>query len=250
MKTLLKSGLALTLGLVLCAGAQAQSRGGGMRVGPFRISSSAGALMRTAPPRQQILVQQTRQRVIFASPFATGFGTPGLGFDFVHFAATHPNARFRRPVFTGFSNGFIPFFGMPFYPDVYPQVVEQPQQQPQVIVIQQPRSEDEEYDTARPRRRAPVESEPLPPPAPVREMGEFVLVRRDGSQLLAVAFSTDGKQVNYVTREGVRRSVALAELDIDATQRTNEERGTTIRLPVHASQPSALPTAPKQTTSL
>lgn len=66
---------------------------------------------------------------------------------------------------------------------------------------------------------------------PLRDVGEFVLVRRDGRLLFAVAFSAEGDQLIYITREGVRRSLPLAELDIEATRRMNEERGTTLRLP-------------------
>jgi hypothetical protein len=62
-------------------------------------------------------------------------------------------------------------------------------------------------------------------------VGEFVLVRRDGGQVLAVAFTVQKGQISYVTRDGVRRSIALSVLDLDATRNENEERGTTLRLP-------------------
>jgi len=35
----------------------------------------------------------------------------------------------------------------------------------------------------------------------------------------------------YITPEGNRRKITLAELDVDATRKMNEERGTTISLP-------------------
>jgi hypothetical protein len=67
-------------------------------------------------------------------------------------------------------------------------------------------------------------------PAPIREVGEFILVRRDGSILFASAFSVIGAQLRYVTPEGIRRTLPLAELDAVATQDMNEARGTTVQL--------------------
>ena len=56
------------------------------------------------------------------------------------------------------------------------------------------------------------------------------LVRRDGRILFASAFSVSGAQVTYVTPEGIRHSVPMAEMDPDATQQMNEARGTTVQL--------------------
>jgi hypothetical protein len=163
-------------------------------------------------------------------------GVPGLGFDFVHLAAINGNFRnntlnfghgghhqhnFVTPIFFG---------GFPYYYGDSSEY-EQVQQQPQVIVIQQPAP----AVTVQQAAPATQESSAAPPisvvtPAPVREVGEFILVRRDGSVLFASAFSVIGAQLRYVTPEGIRRTLPLAELDAVATQDMNEARGTTVQL--------------------
>jgi hypothetical protein len=163
-------------------------------------------------------------------------GVPGLGFDFVHLAAISGNFRNKSPDFghgERHQHNFVtPIFfgGFPYYyggSSDYEQV----QQQPQVIVIQQP------APAVTVVQAAPASQElsaapaiPAAMPAPVREVGEFILVRRDGSILFASAFSVIGAQLRYVTPEGIRRTLPLAELDAVATQDMNEARGTTVQL--------------------
>jgi hypothetical protein len=67
------------------------------------------------------------------------------------------------------------------------------------------------------------------PQAPVRDVGDFILVRRDGRILFASIFSVVGTQLQYVTPEGIRRTLAIADLDAAATQQINEARGTTLQ---------------------
>lgn len=67
------------------------------------------------------------------------------------------------------------------------------------------------------------------PPDPVPDIGNFILVRRDGSTLLASAFSVIGTELRYVTPEGIRHSLAMSDLDAGATERVNEARGTTLQ---------------------
>ena len=106
---------------------------------------------------------------------------------------------------------------------------QQPQQQPQVIVIQQPvpvAQQVVDSGILAPANRFST----APIAAPVRDVGEFILVRRDGRILFASAFSVGGAQLTYVTPEGIRRTLPLAELDADATQQMNEARGTTLQI--------------------
>jgi len=211
-------------------------------------------MLRAAPPRTAIQPTGRRVVVVGGQRFSDlnflpidSFPIPGLGFDFVHFAATHPGFRrgFRFQRFTP----IIPI-GLPFFVGPTPQIVVV--QQPPVIIMQPSGAVEEDGEPVRASRRtAPAqEAVPTPTPAPLREVGEFVLVRRDGGQLLAIGFSIEGNQVNYITREGIRRSVPLAELDVEATRRQNEERGTTVHLPARVPEPTALPPAPRQTVSL
>jgi len=69
--------------------------------------------------------------------------------------------------------------------------------------------------------------ETAPPP---RDVGEFVLVRRDGRVLFASMFMVAGTQLTYVTPEGIRRALPIADLDADATEQMNEARGTTVQI--------------------
>jgi len=171
---------------------------------------------------------------------ADDFPVPGLGFDFAHLAAINAGRHHRRFRGTTFANfGGFPFVEFPFFSDssgIAP-VQAAP---PQVIIVQQPVPQQAEDDDAEvtPRRGRRLYSAPAPEApadaAPGRAAGEYVLVRRDGGLLFAVAFSLQGGQLNYVTREGLRRTVALAAIDAEATEQMNEQRGMTVRLPAQA----------------
>jgi hypothetical protein len=244
-------------GLLACSAAGAQTRGGGsfgaslpargapMRMpGTARISGAAPArpISGTRGTRQSTVIQiAPNGRVIssngaFANSddFGADIGVPGLGFDYVHLAAVSGNFRFNPP---GFGRGshhhrdFVTpvfFGGYPYYSD-YPDYPQEPQQ-PQIIVIQQPAPAVTVQQAAPAAAQTYTDTAtPEPPPAPVREVGELILVRRDGQVLFASVFSVTGTQVQYVTPEGIRHTLPLAELDTVATQEMNEARGTTLQ---------------------
>jgi len=103
------------------------------------------------------------------------------------------------------------------------QAGEQQQQQPQVIIVQeapQPGAENSEA-----QQNSPAEEQ-----APLPDEGEFVLIFRDGRSDQAAAFTKSGDQVVYITPDGTRHAVALSEIDIEETQRVNQERGTPLQL--------------------
>ncbi len=130
---------------------------------------------------------------------------------------------------------FVPIFfgGYPYYEDLgYDQLEQQPAQQlqPQVIVIQLPALAQQNVDT-RSDTGNPSTSQPEPQAAaPVRDVGDFLLVRRDGRILFASVFSVVGTQLQYVTPEGIRHTLAMSDLDADATRQMNEARGTTLQI--------------------
>jgi hypothetical protein len=62
-------------------------------------------------------------------------------------------------------------------------------------------------------------------------LAEFVFVQRDGTKVYAVAYSFINDKLQYVTREGIRHTLAIDSLDFDATQKQNEKIGNTINLP-------------------
>ncbi|MEQ1473155.1 MAG: hypothetical protein ABLQ96_05010 [Candidatus Acidiferrum sp.] len=168
------------------------------------------------------------------SDFSPEFdAAPGLGFDYVHFAATHPNAGNSRHHHGNDGALLFPFSGGGYFlpADLGAAGVEN-------ALGDETAAEDSEGDEdPRPaaRRRAPVRSvDRLPvlgPPAPQRDVPEYVFVRRDGTVFFAVAYSWERGSLRYVSSEGLRRSVERETLDLDATQQFNEQRGMVFRAP-------------------
>lgn len=100
------------------------------------------------------------------------------------------------------------------------------QQPPQVIIVQQPQPPAEQATAEAPPSAAPaaVEQPPLP------DVGQFVLVLHDGTQIQAVAFTRQSERIVYITADGRRKSIAIGDLDAAATRRLNDERGTPLQL--------------------
>jgi hypothetical protein len=225
-------------------------RAGGMRGGGMRAPVTTRT-MRSAPVVARPHSTSQSSSAFVSSPFtgntffpgdtfgdAFGFPVPGLGFDFPHLAAVNGNLAVRALIdpatqaqialalrLRGFNSGFVsPFFfggGFPIVMETPGVVAQQPEAAPQapIIVVAPPAAQ-----TAAPLTAA-VDQPPLPDP------GEFVLVQRDGRLLFAVAFTAQPGHVVYVTKEGLRRSIALDQLDVDTTLRMNEERGSSIQIP-------------------
>ncbi|HXM94527.1 MAG TPA: hypothetical protein VOA64_09785 [Candidatus Dormibacteraeota bacterium] len=149
---------------------------------------------------------------------------PGLGFDYPHLAAT----RGAGAVNAGLNNQgfitFVPIFDSGIVLPSVADVVSDPavNQVPQVIS-----SEPADVAERIPRHRV-VETPPATPTiadaAPAREAGDYLFVRRDGTIFFAVAYTWDNQTLRYITREGLRRSIARDGLDLDATQQFNEQR--------------------------
>jgi hypothetical protein len=170
---------------------------------------------------------------------------PGLGFDYEHLAAINSNLGVRAlidPVtqlrlaqaerLLRDSGGVTPVFLGGYgdygdYGDYGSQPVAAQQPQPQIIVLQQPAPQPA------PEAEAPA-PEPVaaPAPEPRPDADQFILVLRDGSRITAVAFSRQDSRIVYITPEGNRRSLAISGLDAAATIRVNEERGTSLQLPI------------------
>jgi hypothetical protein len=55
---------------------------------------------------------------------------------------------------------------------------------------------------------------------------------RSGQEIEAVAFTRVGDRIVYITTGGGRRTVAVREVDVDATVRLNQERGTPLQIPL------------------
>ena len=110
------------------------------------------------------------------------------------------------------------------------QSVQPSQPQPQIIVIQQPVPVQQGVDSGSDAGNLSAPESESQPVAPIRDVGDFILVRRDGRVLFASIFSVVGSQLQYVTPEGIRHTLAMSDLDADATQQMNEARGTTVQI--------------------
>jgi hypothetical protein len=156
---------------------------------------------------------------------------PGLGFDFPHLAAVSGNRRHNGRFGNSFPFGFGGFLF----------------DSPSVIVEQAPPAETAapaaedaiaanagESDFPRRSRESRVYG-PSPQPGsqsdPPADVEEYVFVQRDGGLLFAVAYSWDNGTLRYITRDGLRRSVAREALDLGATEQFNEQRGLNFHLP-------------------
>jgi hypothetical protein len=165
----------------------------------------------------------------FGNSFATNqLPVPGLGFDYVHFAAVHPDA-FKNNHFHNGNNGFvIPFLGGGIYVPV-PYYADQPAA-PAAAENGAPENSEAAENSS--DTDATAASSYIPRTAPKLEpSSEYVFVRRDGTVFFAVAYSFNAGNLQYVTKEGLRRSIPLNTLDFDATQQFNEQRGVTVRFP-------------------
>ncbi|HEV3422147.1 MAG TPA: hypothetical protein VG075_17675 [Candidatus Acidoferrum sp.] len=198
------------------------------------VSTRLSAAPRAAHPTGWNQHHTTRRNNFSTDPVFPNGGfsaddnpVPGLGFDYPHFFATHPNAGHHR--FRHDSGFVIPFIDGGFYLPV-PAYADQGSPAPQADdseAANQPAPPDQTAarDTDS-NFRSRMRSEPLPP-----EQTEYVFVRQDGSLIFAVAYSLINDRLQYVTAEGLRRTIPLNTLDFAATQQFNEQRGVSIRLP-------------------
>lgn len=163
---------------------------------------------------------------------------PGLGFDFTHLAAINSNLGVQAIIdpLTQYQLALalrLPqvaptaFWGFGGY-DGYAEPAYAPQpSQPQIIVIQQPVPQAAPEAEAAP---APAPEAAAPPAPPVPDIGQFLLVERDGHVIHAVAFSVEGKRVVYITSNGLRHTIPLDQIDTRQTEERNAERGTVLHL--------------------
>lgn len=179
--------------------------------------------MRSAPIRAGGFRRMQRA----GTPLNPNFGpisrVPGLSFNIQALAPADRRARRRGRFVTPFL-GYSPFYS-PYEDDSY--------DEPQPPYDYQQQLPPPPQTAAQPPQFAPSEpssasAEPQPPPP---EVGQLILVRLDGRVVFAVAFTTVNGRLTYVTREGLRRSFPVAELDKDATRQMNDANGTSISLP-------------------
>jgi hypothetical protein len=100
------------------------------------------------------------------------------------------------------------------------QQLPQQQQQPIIVVQQAPNGQQGSAQSE------PEDSAPLP------DVGQFTLVLRNGTQIQAIAFTRTNNSIVYITPEGTRHTIAVADLNSGETLRINQERGTPLQLPL------------------
>lgn len=192
-------------------------------------SSPRGTMRPVSSPKSPVKPQNVPANAIFVgAPVAENdLGVPGLGFDYVHYAATHPNGGRHHS-----DGGVVPFVGGGIYVP-YPVYMEGAV--PAEPAVESTPAEAEEQP-------APAEEAAVRPAdvavrphanssAPAEPDSEYVFVRRDGTVFFAVAFTFDSANLRYITRDGFRKTAPLASLDLAATQQFNEQRGLAPRLP-------------------
>jgi hypothetical protein len=204
---------------------------------------SAGTAMRQAQPARAITLarptflsssgvrvnrQVTALRITPAGQILNG---PSLGRNF----RFNPPSTSRNRHGERRTGAFVPilFGGYPYYDPSYgyvdssdyqsdQQVQQQPQDFQQPVPAPQPPNDTQTGSVVPAARPAAA--------APVRDVDEFILIRRDGKVLFASAYTVIGTNLRYVTPEGITRTMPLAELDADSTRTMNDARGTEIHL--------------------
>ena len=157
-------------------------------------------------------------------------GVPGLGFDYPHYAATHPNAG--RSHFHG--AGIFPFVGGGIYIPSFGYV---DTGVPTETTAEGQQAEGQDATAAvsepAPAEQTPVAAQvrPRSNPAPLPPSSEYIFVRRDGTVFFAVAYSWVNGNLQYVTRDGFRKLAPTGTLDLDATTQFNEQRGVAFHSP-------------------
>jgi hypothetical protein len=168
---------------------------------------------------------------------------PGLGFDYVHLAAVHPNQfnqRGRRNFFPNGSIGFFPFFDSGFLLPYTPSYLSGQSDDGYVAQDQPPtytQNDVASQGSDRPDPRYGLQNATAPYDVvvtPPKQSEPYVFVCRDGTVFFAVAYSWQSGNLLYVTQDGFRRTVTRDALDLDATQQFNEQRGLTFQAPARS----------------
>jgi hypothetical protein len=217
------------------------------RPGVIAVAARQGATAPFIPPASSVL--NFSNGFNFQNGFYGGSGetiqqlldpVPGPGFDYAHVSALDKDLALKAVIdpqtqerlgvaeqvlsATGGygAPGYYLFDGGGAY--VMPAEItanEQPQQaaRPEVIVLQQPTQTAEESTAAQTPQPAQV----------VPDVGNFTLVLKTGEKIQAMAFTTSGSEIIYITPDGVRHTVAASDVNATATQKLNQDSGRELR---------------------
>lgn len=130
--------------------------------------------------------------------------------------------------FGGFGGFYIP---IPYYEPPAPEGEEAAQNNANPPEQEGSTGEQQNQEVVAEQQPAPNPAAPSYYSSSERPVYEYVFVKLDGTKIFAVAYSLTKDKLQYVTREGLRRTVPLDAIDYDATLKSNEERGNTVNLP-------------------
>jgi hypothetical protein len=197
---------------------------------PRFVRTRSGAIVVRTSPRVSSSVRSNGSvgsgRALLSQDFV-----PGLGFDYPHFAAVHPQGINGRGRNNRFAFAYFPFYGGGYYMPLSSDDVEEA---PPAEAQQADTGQQETVRTVyRDRPTGPSHDyAPAPQTEAEKEEEQYVFVRRDGTVFFAAAYAWENGTLRYITTEGLRHTVNADKLDLDATQQFNEQRGLTFRSPV------------------
>jgi len=201
--------------------------------GMHYVRTRSGAIVLRPVTRQTGVARTPRDNRAILSE-----DVPGLGFDYSHVAAVHPQGTHGRGHHHGrngdFVGAYFPFYGGGYYWPIFPDDADD--QQASAVPVEEAQQGDnvqEEAEEPADIERPVAPSHDYVPAKPVaqQDSDEYVFVRRDGTLFFAAAFAWENGTLRYITREGLRRTLSLDKLDLNATQQFNQQRGLNFRLP-------------------
>ena len=166
-------------------------------------------------------------------PSVTSFGVGG----FHHGMHERPfGARRHHHHFSGF---YSPFYGSYYVPYAYPSYLSNDDEYADDASAYESRGDygprgDDDRQTLNEDYRAdlnsPREQQPQASPEPVAEQPSTLLIFKDGHQLEIANYAIVGATL-YDLTDGRSKKVQLADLDLPATVKKNDERGVAFQLP-------------------
>ena len=179
------------------------------------------------------------------------YGQPFHGFNHRHGYGYGYGGGYAIPYYYPIDNsayGYDYVGGPGAGPDLYSGPPLGPNDPTYHMIVEQPpaRPYDEEAPESRPYASPrPAPEAPAPPPADVKPGEPTVLVFHTGKQQEVTNYAIMGDSL-YVFDQG-RKKIALADLDIPATIKANDDRGLEFRMPP-AAKKKATTTVPQSTT--
>lgn len=215
-----------------------------------------------AAPALHAQINGTRASVTSLGGQFTIFNPPGVRASVTSLGPLGftPNCCFQRPFvfgrhhrphrvvpFAGFGSGVLPVFYMPYYSgdaDIVDPVDDTMEQTYAPIARETSRGSaqqriddrlahlEQQMDEIEASSKPKADQPEPKPESSVADQPDTVLVFRDGHTAQVKNYAIVGDML-YEFSDGSRHKIALADLDLPATQKQNDERGLDFRLPTH-----------------